>query len=35
MLDITIVLIYSGITALAIGLGVIHLYFTKNISVSF
>lgn len=34
MSDITIVLIYSGITALATGLGVIPLYFTKNISVS-
>lgn len=34
MSDIIIVLIYSGITALATGLGVIPLYFTKNISVS-
>lgn len=34
MSDITIVLIYSGISALATGLGVIPLYFTKNISVS-
>lgn len=34
MLDITIVLIYSGITALATGLGVIPLYFNKNISIS-
>ncbi|MDD4087834.1 MAG: ZIP family metal transporter [Bacteroidales bacterium] len=34
MSDIMIVLIYSGITALATGLGVIPLYFTKKISVS-
>jgi ZIP family zinc transporter len=34
MSDITIVLIYSEITALATGLGVIPLYFTKNISAS-
>ncbi|MBW6498750.1 MAG: hypothetical protein K0B09_10195 [Bacteroidales bacterium] len=34
MSDIIIVLIYSGITALATGLSVIPLYFTKNISVS-
>lgn len=33
MSDVTIVLIYSGLTALATGLGVIPLYFTKNISV--
>lgn len=34
MSDITIVLIYSGITALATGLGVIPFYFTKSISVN-
>ncbi|HSH53023.1 MAG TPA: hypothetical protein VK982_14955 [Bacteroidales bacterium] len=34
MSDIIIVLIYSGITALTTGLGVIPLYFTSNVSVS-